>query len=139
MKKIIIIVVAAVVLIGGGIGVFLYMSSQPEKEKELLYHQMEEMYTNIPTGVEGEADKILKLQITVVYTEEKYADEVLLKRNDEIKSMLIRYFRDSSQEIATRRNGLERIQEELREQMIELLGTDEDNIREILTPQFIIQ
>lgn len=49
------------------------------------------------------------------------------------------YFRDVSLETVNRRNGKERVKEEITERLIELFETDSDNIRGVLLPQFIIQ
>ncbi len=49
------------------------------------------------------------------------------------------YFRDTTLATVNRKNGKDRIKEEIAEQLIEMLETDNDNIIRVLMPQFIIQ
>lgn len=139
MKKIIIfggigVVLIAVILVV----VLVVLPGMPEKPKEELLFPLEEMYTNIPVGDEAGTYKILKLQATIVYTDDKYLD-TLTKNTDAIRDFLNGYFRDITLETVNRRNGKARVQEEITEQLIEMLGTDAENIRGVLLPQFIIQ
>lgn len=139
MKKMIMIGGIAVALIAVILVVVLvYLPSRPEKEKDEFLFPMEEMYTNIPLDDESGTSKILKLQLTIVYTDEEYL-ETLTKETDEIKDYLISYFRETTKEAIDRKNGMERVKEEITEQLIELLGAEPDNIRRVLLPQFIIQ
>jgi flagellar basal body-associated protein FliL len=125
----IVLVVVFVVLPGG--------DKEPKPKEELKY-QLEEMYTNIPVGDEEGNYKILKLQMTIVYTDEDYT-ESLPTRADEIIDFLNGYFRDTTLETVNRKNGKERIKEEIAEELIELLETDAENIKRVLLTQFIIQ
>lgn len=141
MKKIIIIGAIALVLIIGGVVAFIMLSGGEDKPKpvEELFYQLPEMYTNIPVGDEDGTYKILKLQMTIVYTDDSFTADVFPKKQDDIIDFLNGYFRDKTLDTVNRKNGKERIKEEITEQLIELLETDSDNILRVLMPQFIIQ
>lgn len=139
MKKIIMfggigLVLIAIVLVV----VLVILPGQGDKEKEELKFPLEEMYTNIPIGGDEDGYKILKVQMTIVYTDPDFL-EVLNKNTDVIMDFVNGYFRDVSLETVNRRNGKERVKEEITERLIELFETDSDNIRGVLLPQFIIQ
>ena len=131
------VVVVAIVLVLVFV-VFKDDSEKVEKPKEELFFQCEEMYANIPVGDDSNTSKILKLQMTIVYTEEGY-EEILGKRHAEIIDYLNGYFRDSSVETVNRKNGKERVKEEILEYLIEMFETDSDNLTKVLLTQFIIQ
>ncbi len=141
-KKLIIIIIAVLVLVVTGILVYVFvLSGDEEKEPEPLPEiafKLPEMYTNIPVGDEENSYKILKLQMTIMYTNPDYASELELKK-DEIQDFVNGYFRDKTLETINRKNGKERVKEEIKEGIIEYLGTDETNITKILFPQFITQ
>jgi flagellar basal body-associated protein FliL len=126
----IVLVVVFVVLPGGG-------DKEPEPLEELKF-ELEEMYTNIPVGDEEGNYKILKLQMTIVYTNEDFT-EMFPKRADEIIDFLNGYFRDITLETVNRKNGKERIKEEIAEELVEMFETDAENIKRVLLTQFIIQ
>ncbi len=139
MKKIIIIAGAAIAVIAIVLVVVLVIiPNRPEKPKDEFLFPLEEMYTNIPVGDEAGTTKILKLQVTIVYTDEDYG-ETLIKNTDEIKDFLNGYFRDITLDTVNRKNGKERVKEEILEELVELFGTEPDNLRRVLMPQFIIQ
>lgn len=126
----IVLVVVFVVLPGGE-------DKEPEPLEELKF-ELEEMYTNIPVGDEEGNYKILKLQMTIVYTNEDFT-EMFPKRADEIIDFLNGYFRDITLETVNRKNGKERIKEEIAEELVEMFETDAENIKRVLLTQFIIQ
>lgn len=139
MKKMIIIGGIAVVLIAVILVVVLVvLPNRPEKPVEELLFPLEEMYTNIPVGDDAGSYKILKMQVTIVYTDPDFLD-TLTKNTDVIRDFLNGYFRDVTLETVNRKNGKERVKEEITEQLIELLGTDAENLRGVLMPEFIIQ
>lgn len=142
MKKILIfggiglVVVIAIVVV-----LFLFVfngDGEPDPVVELKY-QFEEQYTNIPVGDEEGSYKILKLQMTVVYTDEDFTTDVFPLKEDEVIDFLNGYFRDTTVATVNRTNGKERIKEEITEELRELLETDEENILGVLFTQFIIQ
>ncbi len=141
-KKLMIIIIAVLALAIAGILVYVFVfSGDEEKEPEPLEEiafKLPEMYTNIPVGDENNSYKILKLQMTIMYTNPEYAETLELKK-DEIQDFVNGYFRDKTLDTINRKNGKERVKEEIREGIIEYLGTDETNITKILFPQFIIQ
>lgn len=142
MKKIILFGGIGLVVIIIAVVAFLMLSGGEEKAPkplEELSYQLPEMYTNIPVGDEAGTYKILKLQMTIIYTDDTFTAEVFPKKQDEIVDFINGYFRDKSMETVNRKNGKERIKEEITEQLIELLETDSDNILRVLLPQFIIQ
>lgn len=141
MKKIIIIGGIALVVIVGGIIAFLMLSGGEDKVEELpeLKYKIPEQYVNIPVGGEDDSTKILKIQVTIIYTDDSYTADVFPMKEDEIQDFINGYFRDSSLETVNRKNGKERVKEELTEGLLELLETDADNIKGVLMPQFIIQ
>lgn len=128
------VVVVAIVLVV----VFVVLPGGEDKPKPEIKFALEEMYTNVPVGDEEGSYKILKLQMTVIYTDEAYT-EILTKRSDEIIDFINGYFRDKTLETINRKNGKERIKEEVTEELIDLLETDSDNIKSVIFPQFIIQ
>lgn len=141
MKKIMIfagiglVVVIAIVAV---LFLFVFNGESKEKPKEELKYQLAEMYTNIPVGDDEGSYKILKLQMTIVYTDEDFTEKMPLKEDD-IVDFLNGYFRDKTLDTVNRTNGKERIKEEILEQLIELLETDNENILRVLLTQFIIQ
>lgn len=142
MKKIIMFGGIALVLIIVAVLVFVFVINGNGDDKlaelEEIKYQLPEMYTNIPVGDEDGTYKILKLQMTIVYTSEDYT-ELLPKREDDIVDFLNGYFRDKTLDTVNRKNGKERIKEEILEQLLELLETDTDNLKRVLLTQFIIQ
>jgi flagellar basal body-associated protein FliL len=142
MKKILIIGgIALVLIVGGVIAFFMLSGSGEDKVEELpeLKYAVAEQYVNIPVGGEDASTKILKIQVTIVYTDESYTADVFPMKEDEIQDFINGYFRDSSLETVNRKNGKERVKEEITEGLRELLETDADNIKGVLMPQFIIQ
>lgn len=141
MKKIIIFGGIGLVVVIIGVVAFLMLSggeSAPKPVEELSY-QLPEMYTNIPVGDEDGNYKILKLQMTIIYTDDSFTGDVFPKKQDEMIDFINGYFRDKTLDTVNRKNGKERIKEEIAEQLRELLETDADNILRVLMPQFIIQ
>ncbi|MCH4888730.1 flagellar basal body-associated FliL family protein [Acidaminobacter sp. JC074] len=141
MNKIIIIAIVAVVLIGGGIGAyFMFFANSEPSVEELpeIIHDVGEQYTNIPVGDEAGNYKILKIQLQIVYTDETFT-ETFTKSNAQIQDFVNGYFRDTTLATVNRKNGKERIKEEITEQLIEMFETNADNIKGVLMPQFIIQ
>ncbi len=140
MKKIIIFGGIALVLIIGGVVAFVMLSGGEKEPKPLdeLFYVVPEQYTNIPVGDEAGSYKILKVQMTIVYTDPEFT-ELLPKKEDEIKDFINGYFRDKTLDTINRKNGKERIKEEIAEQLQEMFETDADNITRVLMPQFIIQ
>jgi len=142
MKKIIIFGGIALVLIIAAVLVFVFVLGGDDEGKaedlpEIKY-QFEENYTNIPVGDEDGNYKILKYQMTIVYTDEEFT-EIFPVKADDITDFLNGYFRDKTLDTINRKNGKERVKEEILEQLIELLETDADNLKRVLLTQFIIQ
>jgi len=142
MKKIIIFGGIALVLIIAAVLVFVFVLGGDDEGKvedlpEIKY-QFEENYTNIPVGDEDGNYKILKYQMTIVYTDEEFT-EIFPVKADDITDFLNGYFRDKTLDTINRKNGKERIKEEILEQLIDLLETDADNLKRVLLTQFIIQ
>ncbi|MBI9011927.1 MAG: flagellar basal body-associated FliL family protein [Clostridiales bacterium] len=142
MKKIIIFGGIALVLIIAAVLVFVFVLGGDDEGKvedlpEIKY-QFEENYTNIPVGDEDGNYKILKYQMTIVYTDEEFT-EIFPTKADDITDFLNGYFRDKTLDTINRKNGKERIKEEILEQLIEMLETDADNLKRVLLTQFIIQ
>jgi flagellar basal body-associated protein FliL len=140
MKKLIIfggiglvVVVAAILVV-----VFVVLPGGEPKELPDIKFALEEMYTNIPVGDDAGSYKILKLQMTIVYKDEDFT-ETLTKRSDEITDFVNGYFRDVTLETVNRKNGKDRVKEEITEELIQLLETDAENIQTVIFPQFIIQ
>lgn len=139
MKKIMIFGVIGVVIVAAIlVVVFVVLPGQKDKELPDLKFPLEEMYTNIPVGDDAGSYKILKLQMTIVYKDDKFT-ETLTKKSDEIIDYLNGYFRDITLETVNRKNGKDRVKEEITEELIQLLETDADNIQTVIFPQFIIQ
>ena len=134
MVIIIIVAVLAVAIIGGGVFFFI-ISNQEPKEVEIVYfeHEMAEMYTNIdhPT-------KILKFQMVVEYTQEGF-DAEIIKQNSKIMNNVIEIFRRKSEEDTTKASFQERVREEIREMLIEILGVDGEIITNVYFKDFIFQ
>jgi flagellar basal body-associated protein FliL len=128
-----VIVIAAVVVV-----VFFVLPGDEDKELPDIKFALEEMYTNIPVGDEEGNYKILKLQMTIIYKDTEFTG-VFTKRSDEIIDFVNGYFRDVSLDTVNRKNGKERVKEEITEELIDLLETDAENIRTVIFPQFIIQ
>ena len=142
MKKIIMIGgIALVLIIVALVVIFVVLPGDGEVkvvELEELKYQLAENYTNIPVGDENGTYKILKYQMTIVYTDEEYT-ELLPKREDDMIDFLNGYFRDKTLDTINRKNGKERIKEEILEQLLEMFETDNDNIKRVLLTQFIVQ
>lgn len=142
MKKIIMIGgIALVLIIVALVVIFVVLPGDGEEkvvELEELKYQLAENYTNIPVGDENGTYKILKYQMTIVYTDEEYT-ELLPKREDDMIDFLNGYFRDKTLDTINRKNGKERIKEEILEQLLEMFETDNENIKRVLLTQFIVQ
>ncbi len=144
MKKIMIfggiglVVVIAVVLV---LVLVVFKPDDGEKvepPKEEILMQFDELYTNIPVGGEDTGYKILKLQMTLVYTDDTFG-ELLTKRTPEVVDFLNGFFRDVTTESVNRKNGKERVKEQIIERLREMFETDSDNFKSVLFTQFIIQ
>ncbi len=144
MKKIMIFGGIGLVVVAAIVAVLVLVVFKPSDEekveppKEEILFQFEELYTNIPVGGEEEGYKILKLQMTLVYTDETFG-EILTKRTPEVIDFLNGYFRDITTETVNRKNGKERVKEQIVERLVEMFETDSDNFKSVLFTQFIIQ
>lgn len=144
MKKIIMFGGIGAVLLIVAVVVFFFVlpkddeGEKKEKPAEELFFQFEELYTNIPLDDESGEYKILKLQMTLVYTNPD-TEDALIVRQAEVVDYLNGYFRDITVETVNRRNGKERVKEEILERLIEIFETDSDDFTKVLLTQFIIQ
>lgn len=142
MKKMIMIggIVLVLAIIAVVVVVFVLPGSGDDQVEELaeIKYQFEESYTNIPVGDEAGTYKILKFQMTLVYTDEALTD-ILPTIADDIMDYLNGYFRDKTLDTVNRKNGKERIKEEILEELMEMLETDGDNLKRVLLTQFIVQ
>ncbi|PIE77291.1 MAG: hypothetical protein CSA13_00205 [Clostridiales bacterium] len=142
MKKIVIIVVAIVLLIavaGGAAWFFLMRPSDDEPKKEALPTTFEfalgEQYTNIKVG-EGETRKtILKYSPVVQFTDEDYRSVVEQNKTVIINEMR-KYFMNRTADQLTQ---LDRVQEDLRDLVIQELRSDPTTISNVLFLEFITQ
>lgn len=135
-KKLIIIIAAVlVVVIGGGVAAFLLLGNKEPKEPEIVYseYSMDEMYTNIK-----DPGKILKFQINVEYTNAELLPTIESNKSKIINSVY-EYFRNTDYETLNKTNGQERAREDIRDLVIEILGSDAETITNVYFLQFIIQ
>lgn len=135
-KKLIIIIVAAVLVLAiGGVAAFLLLGNKEPKEPVITYseYQLDEMYTNIK-----DPGKILKFQINVEYTNAELLPE-MEKNKSKIINNIYEYFRNTDFETLNKTNGQERAREDIRDIIIEILGSDAETITNVYFVQFIIQ
>ncbi len=141
MKKIIIIAGSVLVVAVIGVVLFLFLGSKDKEEEppqEFTFTLSDAVYTNIMAGDEEGSYKILKIKVSIVYTQEEYL-EVLTAKEPIIKDFINGYFRDVTMTSVNKKNGKERIKEDVKELLIELLDTDSENITNVIFPEFIIQ
>jgi len=98
--------------------------------------QFDEVYTNIPIDINRSDYKILKLQMTVVYTD-KQLESKLEDDQDMIIDYVNGYFRDITVEMVKEENGKTKIKNELLQGLSEIMNTD--SISNVLLTQFVIQ
>lgn len=135
-KKLIIIIVAAVLVLAiGGVAAFLLLGNKEPKEPVITYseYQLDEMYTNIK-----DAGKILKFQINVEYTNAELLPEIE-KNKSKIVNNIYEYFRNTDFATLSKTNGQERAREDIRDIIIEVLGSDAETVTNVYFIQFIIQ
>ena len=143
MKKIMIFGgIGLVVVLGVVLFLFLvvFKNDSGEKEKKELpeiIFAVDEQYANIGNGDTGRS-KILKLQMSIIYTDDDFTEQLADKKT-EIIDYLNGYFRDTTIEAVNRKNGKERVKEEILDYLIEMFETDSDNFKRVIFPQFIIQ
>lgn len=143
MKKIMIFAGIGLVVVIGIVLVLVFVvfkkdDGESKKPVEEFLFTCEEQYVNIPLGDDEGNTKILKLQMTIAYTDTDY-EELLTNRHLEILDFLNGYFRDTTVETVNRKNGKERVKEEILENLVEMFETDSDNFTKVLFTQFIIQ
>ncbi len=134
MKKILIIVaVVLVLLIVGGVAVFMFVFK--DKEKPIVYSEYEigEVYTNI-----ADPGKILKFNMVIEYTDPEILETITLHKT-EIINNVYELFRGKSFEVLNKKNGQQRVRDEIRDMVIEILETDGEVITNVYFLQFIIQ
>jgi flagellar basal body-associated protein FliL len=134
MKKIIIIGVSVLVLLII-IGIVVFMFVLNPKEKPVVYSEFSigELYTNIQD--EG---KILKCNISVEYTDEEMLTKFTANKSKIINN-IYEIFRTKSYESLNKSNGQERVREEIRDMIIEILESDGETITNVYFLAFIIQ
>lgn len=132
-----IIIIAAVVLvlIIGGVVAFLMLGNSKPKTPEVVYseYSLDEMYTNIK-----DQGKILKFQINIEYTKADLLPEIE-KNKSKIVNNVYEYFRNTDYQTLSKTNGQERAREDIRDLIIEILGSDAESITNVYFLQFIIQ
>lgn len=136
MNKIVIIAIIAVVLLVaiGGVVYFFVLApgnDEPEPIVEINY-SMDETYSNLSDG------KILKYKMVIVYTNEEFSatlDENKIKLVNAVDEVI----RTKDSETIGRPNGKERLREELKETVIEVLETDSETIFDVIFETFISQ
>ncbi|MBN2897928.1 MAG: flagellar basal body-associated FliL family protein [Clostridia bacterium] len=134
MKKIIIIGVSVLVLLLI-VGVVLFMFVLNPKEKPIVYQEYEfgEMYTNI-----ADEGKILKFSMVVEFTNPEILDKITASRS-EIVNNVYELFRTKSYETLNKSNGQQRVRDEIRDMLIEMLESDGETITNVYFLQFITQ
>lgn len=108
-----------------------------EKDLPEITFVVDEQYANIGTDEVGRT-KIIKLQMSIIYTNDEFT-KLLTDKKDDIKDYLNGYFRDTTVEAVNRKNGKERVKEEILDYLMEMFETDSDNFKRVIFPQFIIQ
>ena len=136
MKKMIMIGgIAFVVLIIVAVVLFVFVFNKSDKPKPIVYleYQLGEQYTNIK-----DEKKILKFECTIEYTDSELETK-FNENKSKIISSILELFRTKSYEDIMKANGQERISEEIRERVIEILESDSDTITNVYFLQFIVQ
>lgn len=113
----------------------MLLGNKEPKEPVITYseYQLDEMYTNIK-----DPGKILKFQINVEYTNAELLPE-MEKNKSKIINNIYEYFRNTDFETLNKTNGQERAREDIRDIIIEILGSDAETITNVYFVQFIIQ
>lgn len=143
MKKIMIFGGIGLVVVIGIVLVLMFgvfkSDDGEEVEKDLpeITFVVDEQYANIGTDEVGRT-KIIKLQMSIIYTNDEFT-KLLTDKKDDIKDYLNGYFRDTTVEAVNRKNGKERVKEEILDYLMEMFETDSDNFKRVIFPQFIIQ
>lgn len=107
-------------------------------EEPMIEHkyQFDEMYTNILIDINSSDYKILKFQMTIIYTD-RQLESKLEDDQDMIIDYVSGYFRDVTVEMVNEENGKTKIKNELLEGISGIVDTD--SINNILLTQFVIQ
>lgn len=138
LKKILIfagIGLVLVIIIGVVLFMFVFNGDGAEKEEPITYFEygLGEMYSNI-----NEENRILKTNITIQYTDPEL-EQVLMDNTMRIKNDILQLYRTRSYEQLTAPNGQQRVREDIRELVIEILEVEPDAISDILFSEFILQ
>lgn len=138
MKKSVIITIAVTALLFiAGIAAYLLFFSGNNQPKPVTYQEYElgELYTNI-----ADDKKILKFNVVVEYSDK---EETTMQKLDENKTKITNniyeIFRRKTYDQTQSPSFQERTREEIREMIIEVLGTDAESITNVYFLQFIIQ
>lgn len=138
LKKILIfagIGLVLVIIIGVVLFMFVFNKDGESSEEPVTYYEfpLGEMYSNI-----NDENRILKSNITIQYTDETLT-EVMPQHVMRIKNDILQLYRTRTYEQLTAPNGQQRIREDIRELVIEILEVEPDAISDILFSEFILQ
>ena len=134
-KKVLMISIVALlvlVILAGGI-FFVVMRNKNAGEKEPTYytHEIGEMYTNIK-----DSDSILKVNITLEYTDEDLA-EALTAKHDKIFNGILELLRGKTREELNGAKGQQNARVDIRNLVREILKSEQ--ISDVFFVEFIIQ
>ena len=117
------------------IGVALFMFVLNPKEKPIVYNEFEfgELYTNI-----ADEGKILKFNLAIEYTDTDMLASITTNKSKIINN-IYEMFRTKSYENLNKTNGQQRVRDEIRDMVIEVLETDGETITNVYFLQFITQ
>mgnify|MGYP001415779230 CR=1 FL=1 len=111
--------------------VFSNREADTEKEVEYLEFALDEMYTNIKGS-----NNILKIDITVEYTDAKFL-EMLNKNKSKITNSVLELLRNKTLEELSGKDGQQNARKDVKNSVIEI--TKSNNITNVYFTQFIIQ
>lgn len=138
LKKILIfagIGLVIVVVIGVVLFMFVFNKGGEPKEEPVVYFEfpLGEMYSNI-----NDEKKILKSNIIIQYTDETLG-EAIPEYVTRIKNDIFQLYRTRTYEQLTAPNGQQRLREDIKELVTEVIGAEPDVISDILFSEFILQ
>lgn len=140
-KKIIIIFIAIllVVIIGAVVAVIILTKPSEPVEKEVPKFRLElgEVYSNLGLEKNSKSPKmpVLKFNAHITYTDKEFLD-TLNKSKVTIVTEFNKYFMNKTREQVAK---MERVQEDLREIVIDVCKTDSEMILKVELPTYIVQ
>ncbi len=136
-KKMLIIIAAVVLVVIIGAGVAVFMMTRPPKEVVLTYYEyaFDEEYSNL---ADEASKKIVKYQVTIEYTNVELL-AVFDQNRTKIRNNIDEIMRATSSVDIEKTNGKERLRDRIKQMVIEILESDEENITNIYLQPFVIQ